>query len=94
MAAFAGCGSSSKKISDQTHRDIVAGCSSTGQPQAGCECIYQQLTTKQGVDTEAKLKSLSDKITAAVKTANPGAAVPAGYRAAVLACRGSLKKGP
>jgi hypothetical protein len=57
VTALAGCGGSSS-ISDQDHRDFVAGCSKSAQPTM-CECIFTQLTTKQGYDSETKLKALA-----------------------------------
>jgi len=56
VIALVGCGGSSG-ISDQDHRDFVAGCSKPAPPTM-CECIFTELTTKQGCDSEAKLKAL------------------------------------
>ncbi len=56
VTALASCGGSSG-ISGQDHRAFVAGCSKSAQPTM-CECIFTQLTTKQGYDSEAKLKAL------------------------------------
>src|SRR4051794_4462706 len=42
----------------------------------GRECLFDNISKKQGVNTEAKFKALADKITAATQTSNPAAAVP------------------
>jgi hypothetical protein len=89
-AAIAGCGGSSGGISSKAHSDYLAGCVSSGQTKAGCQCLFDQLTKKHGVDTESKFKSLGAKVKAATQTANPAAAMPPEFRAAALACKASL----
>jgi hypothetical protein len=88
-AAIAGCGGSSGGVSDQAHRGYVAGCVNSGQTKAGCECLFDQLK-KQGVDSEAKFKTLADKVKAATQTANPAGAMPPEFRTSALACKASL----
>ena len=92
--ALASCGGSDSGsesgISDQAHREYVAGCVDSGQNREGCECLYQQLTTKQGVDTEPKFKRLIEKVSAASQTADPVAALPPEFREASLACKSSI----
>jgi hypothetical protein len=93
VAVLAGCGGSSGSggLSDKVRNDYVAGCTSSGQSKAGCECIFDNLKDKQGVDTEAKLKALSDKVKAATQSRNL-AALPPEFRQAVLACRSKIVK--
>jgi hypothetical protein len=59
MGALSGCGGGSSSISDQAHRDFVAGCTKSGPPHALCECIFARLTGKEGYNSEAKLKALA-----------------------------------
>jgi hypothetical protein len=66
----------------------------SGQTKAGCECLFDNLTKKHGVDTEAKFKALADKITAATQTSNPAAALPPEFRQAALDCKALLVKKP
>jgi hypothetical protein len=91
---IAGCGGSSSEsgsgISDQAHRDYVAGCVDSGQTKAGCECLYRELTTKQGVDTEPKFKRLIQEVQAASSSGNPAAGMPPKFRNAALACKSEL----
>ena len=68
----------------------LAGCASTGQPKAGCECVFQHLTKKEGIDSESKFKDLSDRVKAATQSPNPAAAMPPEFRRASLACRSAL----
>jgi acyl CoA:acetate/3-ketoacid CoA transferase len=88
-AAIAGCGGSSG-ISDKAHNDYIAGCVNAGQTKAGCQCLYDRLTKKEGVDTESKFKSLGEKVKAATQAANPASAMPPEFRRAVIVCRASL----
>lgn len=88
---IAGCGGSdSAKISDKDHRDFVAGCTEGGSKMAGCECVFRELTTTQGVNTEAEFKVLNKKAVAAQNASNVAAAAPPELRAATLACRSQL----
>jgi hypothetical protein len=96
VAALAGCGGSDSKssgISDKFRNDYVAGCSSTGQTKAGCECIFDNLKDKQGVNTEAEFKTLSDKVKSATTSGNLSA-LPSEFRQAVLACKSQIVKPP
>ena len=97
IAALNGCGGGSDKgssgISDKFRNDYVAGCTSTGQTKAGCECIFDNLKDKQGVNTEAEFKTLSDKVKSATTSGNL-TALPAEFREAVLACRSQIVKPP
>jgi ABC-type phosphate/phosphonate transport system substrate-binding protein len=96
-AALAGCGggsdSKSSSISDKFRNDYVAGCTSTGQTKAGCECIFDNLKDKQGIDTEAKFKAISDKVRSATQSGNL-TALPGEFRSAVVACRSQIVKPP
>ena len=91
--AIGGCGSSDKSsgLPDNAHKDFVAGCTNGGQPQAGCECLFTELTKTQGIDTEAELNKLNEQTQAAAKSANPAAAVPDSLRKAALACKDKLQ---
>jgi ABC-type phosphate/phosphonate transport system substrate-binding protein len=96
VAVLAGCGGGSggsKGLSDKVRSDFVAGCTSSGQTQAGCECIFDDLKNKQGVDTEAKLKAMGDKVKAATQSGNI-AGIPTEFRQAVLDCRSKIVKPP
>jgi hypothetical protein len=88
-AAIAGCGGSSSS-SDKAHRDYVAGCVNGGQTKAGCECLWNHLSKKEGIDSEAKMKNLSDRIRAATQAPNPAAAMPPEFRRAAFACQKAL----
>lgn len=60
--ALAACGSSAPStspLSAQDHTDFVGGCTHTGAKAALCECVYTQLTVKQGYTSEAKLTVLT-----------------------------------
>ena len=89
--AIAACGGSDSDggdaISDQAHREYIAGCTDSGQNPAGCECLYTQLTTKQGIDTESEFKALIERVGAA----SGAAALPPEFRQASLACRSQLR---
>jgi hypothetical protein len=53
-----------------------------------CECIHQQLTTKQGMNTEDKFKAVLVKVQTASASGNPTvAALPKEFTAATLACK-------
>jgi hypothetical protein len=94
-AALAACGGSSSKssaggvaISDQHHQEYVAGCTKGGPSATFCECIYQQLTTKQGLNTEDKFKAVLVKVQTASASGNPTlSALPKEFTAATLACK-------
>ena len=95
---LAGCGGSDDKsssggISEKFRNDYIAGCTSTGQTKAGCECIFDNLKDKHGVDTEAEFKALSDKVKSATASGNL-TALPSEFREAVLACRSQIVKPP
>lgn len=92
-AALAGCGGGSGGIPEKFHRAYVAGCTAAGPTKTGCDCIYNELTKKQGIDTEAKFKKIAQQVSDAGKSANPGASVPEKFRAATLACRSVLQPG-
>jgi hypothetical protein len=96
VAVLAGCGGSDSKssgISDKFHSDYVSGCTSTGQTKAGCECIYTNLTQKQGINTETEFKTLSDKVKSATTSGNLSS-LPPEFRDAVLACKSQIVKPP
>ena len=94
---LAGCGGSDEKkspgISDKFHDEYVAGCTSTGQTKAGCECIFTNLRDKHGIDTEAEFKAISDKVRAAT-TSGKLTELPTEFRDSVLACRSQIVKPP
>ena len=99
VAALAGCGGSggsggskSGGIPDSVRNNYLAGCEQTAQTKAGCECLFDNLTTKQGVDTQQKLTALADKVKTATQSPNPAAALPPEFRQAALACKASLVK--
>jgi hypothetical protein len=94
VAALAACGGSSSNssasaaVSDQHHQEFVAGCAKGGPTSATCECIYQQLTTKQGLSTEGKLKQLLVQVQAASASGTlVVSALPKEFTAATTACK-------
>jgi hypothetical protein len=93
--AIAGCGGSGASggddLSRQFRTNFVAGCVDSGQPDVGCECLYHELSTKQGIDTQTKFRALSTKLQAAMRAPNPAAAAPPEFVAAGQACRASLR---
>jgi hypothetical protein len=90
--AIGGCGSSGDNgVSDKTHDEFVAGCRQGGQRLNGCECLYTDLTKKQGLDTEDELTKLNDQVQAAVRSSNPAGAIPDAFRKALLACKDKLQ---
>ena len=94
VAVLAGCGGSDKKstgVSSNVRDNYIAGCQSSGQTKAGCECLFDNLQNKQGVNSEAKFQALADKVKAATQSGNI-AALPPEFRQAVLACRSKLVK--
>jgi hypothetical protein len=93
IAALAGCGGGGKSsgVSSQVRDNYVAGCQSSGQTKAGCECLFDNLKNKQGVDTEAKFQALADKVKAATQSGNV-AALPPEFRQAVLSCKSQIVK--
>ena len=94
VAVLAGCGGGSggsKGLSDNVRNDFVSGCTSSGQPKDACECIFDDLKNKQGVDTEAKLKAMGDKVKTATQSGNI-AGIPTEFRTAVLDCRSKIVK--
>ena len=93
LAGCGGSGSGSSSISDKFRTEYVAGCTSTGQTKAGCECIFDNLKDKQGVNTEAEFKALSDKVKSATTSGNL-TAIPAEFRNAVLSCKSQIVKPP
>ena len=94
-AAIAGCGDSDEGsdggIPDNAREEFVSGCTEGGQSKAGCECLFEQLTTKQGVDTEKEMERLRDQVEKAAAAPDPASAVPPGFRKAAMACRSSLQ---
>jgi hypothetical protein len=97
VAALAGCGGggSDKKssgIPDKIRANYIAGCEQTQQNRAGCECLVDSLQ-KHGIDTEAKLQTLSEKVQTATQDKNP-AAFPAEFKQAITDCRSKLVKTP
>lgn len=90
VVAVSGCGGSSKGPSEKFHTGYTMGCTKSGQTQDGCECIYKQLTEKQGQDSAKKLTDLSRRTQEAVK-AQDISKIPAELRRATIACKSKLK---
>ena len=63
LAACGTSGPSTSPLSAQDNTDFVGGCTHTGAKAALCECIYTQLTVKQGYTSEAKLNTLTKDAT-------------------------------
>ena len=90
--AIAGCGGGGDdKISASAHKDYIKGCTEAGQPEAGCECIYDELK-KRGIDTEDKFKKLADDIQEAAKAADPASALPKDFKDAATECKDELQQ--
>jgi hypothetical protein len=98
VVALAACGggsdgkstSTAGGISDQHHREYVAGCTNAGPSAAVCECVFQQLTTKQGLNTEAKFSRMLAQLQAASASGPPAfSALPKELQAATVACKSS-----
>jgi hypothetical protein len=87
-SAIGACGGSSG-ISSKFHRDYVAGCART-QSKDACECLYSQLTEKQGFSTEQKLKDLSDRVVAAARKGDRSA-FPEEFVNSVNACKSKIR---
>jgi hypothetical protein len=79
----------SSDISQTFHRDYVDGCRKT-QSRAGCECIFTQLTQNQGIDSEEKLKQLSERVVTATRTGDRSA-FPSEFVASVKACKSLIR---
>jgi hypothetical protein len=91
---LAGCGGSDNKSSGGVPANVragyVAGCQQSGQTKAGCECLFTNLTDKEGVNTEAEFQALADKVKTATQSANPAAALPPEFKRAAIACKSLL----
>lgn len=77
----AGCGGGDDKISSDARKDFIKGCTDGGQPQKGCECIFDELE-KKGVDTENKFKKLAEDV--------KKGEISDDFREAALECRDEL----
>jgi hypothetical protein len=91
VAGFAGCGSSGDEkvgLTDKSHKEFVAGCKDGGAPDAFCECLYDELVKKQGVDTEQEFSDLQKE---ASKAGSDPSAVPDKLRKAAVACKDTLQ---
>jgi hypothetical protein len=88
--SFAGCGGSDEKVglTDKSHKEFVAGCTDGGAPNAFCECLYDELVKKQGIDTEKEITKLQEE---ASKAGSDPSAVPEELRKAALACKDTLQ---
>jgi hypothetical protein len=89
-AGFTGCGSSDEKVglTDKSHKEFVAGCKDGGAPNAFCECLYNELVRKQGIDTEKEISDLQEE---ASKAGSDPSAVPDALRKAALACKDTIE---
>ena len=88
--AVGGCGGSSGSdgLSSSDHDGFISGCTQGGLNKDGCECIYTELTTTQGVNTKGELSKLDDQI-----KSGAGGSVPDSLRKSILACKDKLKAG-
>jgi hypothetical protein len=71
-------------LSPADKRGFVKGCESSGQPRAGCECIYEELT-ERGIDTREEFEDLA----ADVRKGK----ISDDFRKAALACKDELQSG-
>jgi hypothetical protein len=86
-AAIAGCGSDDKDRSeagpsDRVHKSFTASCLKSGGNKEDCECVYDNLTQEQGIDTDQDFQALADKITSGTTGSN----APPEFRKAAQAC--------
>jgi hypothetical protein len=77
-------------VPSKARDNYIAGCQSSGQTNAGCKCLFDNLEKKQGVNTEAEFQALADKVKKATQSANPVAALPPEFRQAAIACKSQL----
>jgi hypothetical protein len=87
-----GSGDSGGDLPANTKTDFVAGCTATGVSEAGCECMYEELTGTQGIDTEEELIQLQEDIQEASQQPDPAAAMPQEFRDAAEACKDQLQQ--
>jgi hypothetical protein len=97
--ALAACGGSDgggskpkSGLSEKVHTDYLAGCKESGQSTDGCECLYDELTGTQGIDTEQELKDLATKIQEAQTSSDPAGSAPKELKEAALACKDELQQ--
>ena len=89
-ALAVGCGGGDDEkvgLSDKSHDDFISGCTNGGAPEEGCECLYDELVKKQGIDTEDELKDLQSKVQDAASSGN----VPEELRTAATNCKDKLQ---
>ena len=87
-SAIGACGGGSSGISSKFRSAYVAGCAKT-QSQEGCECLYNQLTEKQGFNTEQKLTDVSKRVAEAVQKGDRSA-FPKEFIASATACKSKI----
>jgi pentatricopeptide repeat protein len=81
--AIAGCGGGDDdKISEKSKKEFISGCSQAGQPEKGCECIFDELK-KQGIDTKKKFENLAKDI--------KKGQISDKFREAALSCKDELQ---
>jgi hypothetical protein len=89
-AAFAGCGGSGDKAgpTEKDHTEFVKGCRDGGAPNAFCECLYDELVKKRGIDTRSEFSQLTED---ASKAGTDASAVPDQLRKAAQACKSAIE---
>jgi hypothetical protein len=97
-AALVACGgddnggeSGGGDLPDSARADFVAGCTSSGVSEAGCECMFDELTGTHGLDTEEELQQLQEDVQAATQEPDPASAMPAEFREAAQACQEEIQ---
>jgi hypothetical protein len=99
-AALAACGGDDNGggsdggggLPDSARSDFIAGCTSSGVSEAGCECMFDELTGTQGLDTEEELQQLQEDVQAATQEPDPAAAMPTEFREAAQACQEEIQQ--
>jgi hypothetical protein len=77
-------------FTNKFHDDFMLGCTSSGQGQGACECLYQQLRANKNLQTPSALVTFFQKLMYSIITRNPTTA-PASARQIVFACATKLR---
>lgn len=86
-AFFSLFGSGSNRTLDSNDEaGFIAGCSRSGQGSSMCQCLFETLRDRYGVDTVGRMQDYEHRVLIAVETRDRSA-FPPGYVTAVLTCR-------
>jgi hypothetical protein len=87
-----GGGGGGSDLPEGTRTDFISGCTATGVSEAGCGCMYDELTGTQGIDTQEEFKQLQEDIQAAAQEPDPASAMPDEFREAAEACKEEIQQ--